>query len=230
MQLDREQFRRIHEDTEVASKKAITEFVESQQQARVRVAGRVQRTVEAPDAIGLLRQCTVAAIKNNLTPEQFARYSDEVEKRDAYQKRCAIAYLVEAIDHDLFLSDLQRVKLTESLSSHWDPSWQSSLEYLLYGNRFFPAGIDPFVTPYLDSTQAKIWSGVQRVARLGGVFGMLGPFLNDPDALGPELGEKPKTDSRPEAQNPRPGMLKMIEELQKPGSNAGVATGAKTKK
>jgi hypothetical protein len=189
--LDMEQFRRIHQDTEAAFKDAITKIVGAQQQARVRVPGKVQRA-QAPDAIGLLRGRLAAVMKNDLTPEQFARYEVEVEKRDAFQKESAVRFLVDAIDREVYLSHDQRVKLTESLLAHWDPSWNSTLEYVLYGNRFFAAGVDPYVTPYLDSTQKKIWAGVQRVGAVGGAFAMLGSFMSDPDALAPELGEDKK--------------------------------------
>ncbi len=57
-----------------------------------------------------------SVMKNDLTPEQFARYRAEVEKREAFQKQAAVRYLVDAIDRDLYLSDEQRLKLAESLS------------------------------------------------------------------------------------------------------------------
>jgi hypothetical protein len=193
--LEMEQFRRVHQDTEAAFKDAITKIVEAHQQVRVRVAGKVQRA-QVPDAIGLLRGRLAAVMKNDLTPEQFARYEAEVEKRDAFQKDSAVRFLVDAIDREVYLSDDQRLKLTESLLAHWDPSWNSTLEYVLYGNRFFAAGVDPYVTPYLDSTQKKIWAGVQRVGAVGGAFAMLGSFMNDPDALGPELGEDKKASTK----------------------------------
>jgi hypothetical protein len=196
--LDVEQFRRIHQDTEAAFKDVITKVVEAQQQARVRVPGKIQRA-QAPDAIGLLRGRLAAVMKNGLTPEQFARYEVEVEKRDAFQKESAVRFLVDAIDREVYLSDDQRPKLTESLLAHWDPSWNSSLEYVLYGNRFFPAGVEPYVTPYLDLTQKKLWAGVQRVGAVGGAFAMIGSFMNDPDALGPELGEDKKASAEKES-------------------------------
>jgi hypothetical protein len=143
-----------------------------------------------------LHEAVDSVMKKDLTPDQFARYRDEVEKRDAFQKQAAIRYLVDAIDRDVYLSDEQRLKLAESLSSHWDPGWKTSLEYLLYANRFFPAGIDPYVTPLLDPTQKRIWEGAQRVGGLGGAFGLLGSFMNDMDALAPELGEQEKADPR----------------------------------
>jgi hypothetical protein len=206
--LDMEQFRRIHQDTEAAFKDAITKIVEAQQQARVRVPGKVQRA-QAPDAIGLLRGRLAAVMKNDLTPDQFARYEVEVEKRDAFQKESAVCYLVDAVDREVYLSDDQRLKLTESLLAHWDPSWNSSVEYILYGNRFFPAGVDPYVTPYLDLTQKKIWAGAQRVGAVGGIFPMIGSFMSDPDALVPELGQDKKASTEKDSPVAAPDATKI---------------------
>lgn len=187
-ELSVEQFRRIHQDTESAFKDVITKFVEAQQQRRVRVVGQaVSPQAQALDGVTVLREGLEAVMKKDLTPEQFSRYRAEVEKRDAFQKQIGIRYLVDAIDRDLYLSDEQRAKLAESLSSHWDSSWKTSLEYLLYANRFFPAGIEPYVVPILDANQKKVWESAQRVAGLGGAFGLLGSFMNDMDALEPEL-------------------------------------------
>jgi hypothetical protein len=194
-ELDVEHFRRLYQDTETAFKGVMTKFAEAQQQPRLRVAGKVQRP-QALDGIALLHEAVESVMKNDLTPDQFARYRAEVEKRDAFEKQAAVRYLVDAIDRDLYLSDEQRLKLAESLSSHWDPSWKTALEYLLYANRFFPAGIDPYVTPFLDASQKKIWEGAQRVGGLGGAFGLLGSFMNDMDALAPELGEEEKAEPR----------------------------------
>jgi hypothetical protein len=196
-ELDVEQFRRINQDTESAFKEVITKFVEGQQQARVRVQNRVQ-SAQALDGIALLREGIASVMKKDLTPGQWMNYQAEVEKRDAYQKQAGVHYLVDSIDRDLYLSDEQRVKLAESLSTHWDPSWKTSLEYLLYANRFFPAGIDPYVTPFLDATQKKIWESAQRVGGVGGAFGLLGSFMNDVDGLEPELGEEKKANPRKE--------------------------------
>ena len=113
-------------------------------------------------------------MKKDLTSEQFAHYQAEVEKRDANRKQSAVRFLVDAIDRDLYLSGQQRLKLTESLLAHWDQSWSMSLEYLLYGNQFYPLGIDAYVTPFLDATQKKIWQGTQKVGGIGGIGGVFG--------------------------------------------------------
>lgn len=194
-----EQLRRINQDAEVALKEMATKLAESQQ-GRVRIVGDagVRGNVQAArplDALALLREGLKAVMKKDLSAEQFSHYQTEVEKRDENRKRSAVHYLVEAMDRELYLSDEQRVKLTESLSSHWDDSWSMSLEYLLYGNQFYPVGIDPHVTPYLDVMQKKIWQGVQRVGAIGGFSGVWGGFMNDSDALEVELGEVKKAEA-----------------------------------
>ncbi len=187
-ELDVEHFRRINRDVEAAFKEAAKTFVEAQQQGRVRTPAGV-RASRAVDGLALLNEGLASVMKKDLTSEQFADYQAEAEKRDANRKQSAVRFLVDAIDRDLYLSGPQRLKLTESLLSHWDHSWSMSLEYLLYGNQFYPLGIDPFVTPFLDAAQKRIWQGTQKVGGIGGIGGVFGGFTNDNDALEVELGE-----------------------------------------
>jgi hypothetical protein len=194
--LDVEHFRRINQDAETAFKDAAKTFAEAQQQGRVRVAGGV-RTSPGVDALTVLQEGLASVMKKDLTTEQFAHYQAEVEKREVNRKQSAVRFLVDAMDRDLYLSGSQRLKLTESLLSHWDHGWSMSLEYLLYGNQIFPAGIDVHVTPFLDEAQKKIWQGAQKVGGIGGIGGVFGGFVNDNDALEVELGEgkKPEPDT-----------------------------------
>jgi hypothetical protein len=192
-ELDMEQFRRINHDVEAEFQDTAKRFVEAQQQGRARAAGKVQRT-QAVDGLALLREGLASVMKKDLTDEQFVHYQVEVEKRDAHRKQSAIGFLVDAIDRDLFLSDTQRLKLTESIRSHWEESWSLSLEYVLYGNQFYPLGIDAYVTPLLDASQQKIWQGTQKFGGIGGIGGVMGGFMNDNDGLKPELGEVTKAD------------------------------------
>jgi hypothetical protein len=192
-ELDMERFRRINHDVEAEFQDLARKFVEAQQEGTERVVGKVQKG-RLVDGLALLRAGLASVMKRDLTAEQYAHYRAEVEKRDAHRKQSAICFLVDAIDRDLFLTDTQRLKLIESISSHWEESWSLSLEYVLYGNAFYPLGIDAFVTPFLDATQKKIWQGTQRIGRIGGIGGVLGGFMNDNDALKPELGEAKKAD------------------------------------
>jgi hypothetical protein len=191
--LDVEHFRQINQDAETAFKGAAKTFVEAQQQGRARVPGGV-RTSTTVDGLALLQEGLASAMKKDLTSEQFAHYQAEVEKREANRKQCAVRFLVDAIDRDLYLSGSQRLKLTESLLSHWDHGWSMCLEYLLYGNQFYPVGIDSYVTPFLDATQKKIWQGTQKIGGIGGIGGVFGGFMNDNDALEVELGEAMKAE------------------------------------
>ena len=135
--LDMEHFQRINQDVEAEFKEVVKKVVEARQQGqrRVQFAGGVEPAQQSLDALSLLREALASVMKKDLAPEQFGRYQAEVEKRDAYRKQSAVRYLVDAIDRDLFLSDQQRLQLTESLSSHWDQSWSMTLEYRLYNNQ-----------------------------------------------------------------------------------------------
>ncbi len=187
-ELDLPQFRRIHQETEVAFKDAMTKFVEAQ---RAKGVGTGQNKKFRPVPLTRWRSCVdglASVMRKDLTPEQFARYQAELEKRDAFQKQSGVRYLVEALDRDLYLSDDQRRRLIESLSSHWDQSWRAGLEFRLLGNQFYPAGIDPYVTPLLESTRKRCGKGAKSRGDRG-LFGLLGGFMNN-DALEPELKEK----------------------------------------
>jgi hypothetical protein len=192
--LNIEQLRRINQDAETALKDAATKFAEAQQQPHLRNDVRAANRAIARNSYGTnaLQQELALVMKKNLTPEQFARYEAEVEKRNANRRQSALHYLVDAMDRDMYLSDQQRDKLTESLSSHWDDSWCTSLEYMLYGNQFYPTGIDAYVIPILDDTQQRVWQGTQKVGAQGGFGGVMGNFMNDNDALEEELGEVKK--------------------------------------
>jgi hypothetical protein len=192
--LNTEQLRRINQDADKALKDAATKFAENQLQPRVRIAAKGANgvNVQSADGFKVLQDELALVMKKNLTPEQFTRYEAELEKRNANRRRSALHYLVDAMDRDLYLSDQQRVKLTESLRSHWDDSWCTSLEYVLYGNQFYPLGIDPYVIPVLDDTQKRVWQGTQKAGGMMGFGGVLGNFMNDNDALEEELAQEKK--------------------------------------
>jgi hypothetical protein len=198
--LEKEPFRLIAQDAELALKRVATTLAESQQQGRMPVQAPKGQTPRSRnlDGLAVLREELESLMKKHLTSDQFAEYQTEVEKRNASRKQAAIHYLVNAMDQDLCLSDEQRIKLTESLSSRWEESWSTVLEDQLFGNRFQPIAIDPLVIPYLNATQRKLWQGTQKVGGIRGFFGMWGGFLHDDDALEEERGEVKQ--ARPEAQ------------------------------
>jgi hypothetical protein len=191
--LEKEPFRRINQDAEAALEKEATRWAEAQMlgliPAQARKGKGAWQPLRSGDSLSSLHEALAAVMKKDLTVDQFALYETEVEKRVVNRKETAVCFLVNAIDHDLYLSDDQRIRLTESLRSHWDESWSMTLEYLLYGSQFHPQGVEPFVTPFLNATQLKVWQGTQKVGGIGGLFGVWGSLMNDNDALEEELGE-----------------------------------------
>jgi hypothetical protein len=69
-----------------------------------------------------------------------------------------------------------------------------ALEYVLYGNQFYPMGVDAWVTPLLDDSQKKVWQGAQKVGMVWGFGGVWSALMNDNDALEEELGEVKKAE------------------------------------
>src|SRR5262249_38728079 len=125
-----------------------------------------------PDARKVLQQDLATAFKRHLSPDDWARYQKEIEKRDAERKKAALAFLVDALDRDLLLSLEQRDRLSEALSSRWDDTWCMYIEYLMYGNQFYPQAIDALVTPVLNATQRKAWQTTQKVQGFWGFGGV----------------------------------------------------------
>jgi hypothetical protein len=190
-QLKTEELRKIKSDADLVLTEVVTKLVDAQLTPRARAIPRGQST-STPDANKLLEDGLATVMKKNLSPEQWSRYQSEREKRTANRKQAAIRFLLDAIDRDLYLSDQQRTRLRELLSSHWDDGWALYLDYVLYGNQFYPQTIDPFVTPILSAAQKKVWQGAQKAGNFWGFGGVWGGFVNDNDALEEELGEVPQ--------------------------------------
>jgi hypothetical protein len=186
------QLRTISHEADDALKTVVTEMAEAQQRPRRAVVnGRVQ-TPQQLDGGKLLQDALGAVMKKNLSADQWSRYQTELEKRDRSRKESGLKYMVDAVDRELYLSQHQRDKLAESLSAHWDAGWGLYLEYVLYGNQFYPMTIDQYVSPLLNEHQVKVWQSAQRVGGFWGFGAVWGGFMNDDDALEEELGEAKK--------------------------------------
>jgi hypothetical protein len=198
--LNAEALRKLKTDADAALSEVVAKLVDAQVPPRVRFVQNRQAVAGgiAPptlDAYQLLQDALRAAVKKNLAPDQWARYEAETQKRSANRKRAAIAFIINAIDRELYLSDDQRARLNESLSAHWDESWVLYVDYLMYGNQFYPQAIVPHVTPILSEAQKRVWQGVQKVGQVFGFGGIWGSFVNDNDELAEELGELTKQKS-----------------------------------
>ncbi len=210
-QLSTEEFRRINRDAQQVVDEVVSKVVDAQLQPRVIGPANAQLRNNL-DGSKLLDEALSAVMKKDLTPEQWSRYRVEHDERDAYRKQCTIRFLIDAIDRVLYFSPPQRTKLQDALSSNWESGWQLYVDYLLYGNQFFPMSIDPLLSPILTDAQKAVWQNVQKVDRFTGFGGVWGAFGNDSDELEEELGvEKPKPVI--------PGMnMRRLQMLEKPAA------------
>jgi hypothetical protein len=127
-------------------------------------------------------------------------------RRDASRKQLAVRNLVARLDRDLVLGSDQRDKVAESLSSHWDDSWCTSLEMLMQDNQYLPPIPDHYVAPFLNDAQKTIWRSIQKVHGFWGGFGMMGGIMIDDPLEDDELRtarlDAAKNDPKPEANQP----------------------------
>lgn len=134
---------------------ATREYAEAYQKMQ---QGGWNGTSTPPDPPGRIVEGIAGAVKARLTPEQAARYRVEADRRAAVLKDVTVRNLVVNLDEELLLSADQRLKLAESLSSHWDAAWSRSLMQLTYGYGYFPNVPEPLIVPHLDEAQKKIWT------------------------------------------------------------------------
>jgi hypothetical protein len=190
-QLNAEELRKIKTDADAALSDVVTKLVDAQVPPRVRVLQNRQNAMF--DANKSLQEGIRAAVKKHLTPDQWSSYDAEAQKRSANRKRAAIGFIINAIDRELYLSDDQRARLNESLSSHWDERWVLYVDYLMHGNQIYPQELVPYVMPILSDAQKRSWQGVQKGDIMFGFGGIWGGFVNDHDELEAELGAPPKS-------------------------------------
>ena len=110
------------------------------------------------------------AVERYLTPDQIARYKDEVKRRDAHWKQVGLEAILARLDSDLLLTENQRDEIMDSLSDHWDEMWAQSVTALMNLEHYFPPIPDERIVPFLDGPQKEIWNASQpnrRVVRFG---------------------------------------------------------------
>jgi hypothetical protein len=190
-QLNREELIKLNRDAQKMLSEVVEKLVDSQFQPRARVQVKGGMHVQnGVDAQNLLQDGVASVMKKNLSADQWSRYEAEMQKRNANRKITTIRYFVDAIDRELYLTPVQCDQLESTLKENWDYAWAMYLENHLFGNKYYPITIDPLVTPLLTDAQKKVWAGVQKVGVYWGFAGSLAGFVNDPDALEVELGER----------------------------------------
>jgi hypothetical protein len=209
------QLRALVKGAEAALETTSKEMAEFQQNG-AQPAGVLGQAAKNPDWTMKLQEAIAVDFKKQLSPQQFSRYQSEVDKRFADRKAAGLRYLVDAVDRELLLSPKQRDQLTEKLASKWDESWAMYLEYIMYGNQFFPQDVDRVVIPVLDETQKKVWNSTQKVSGFWG-FGALWGFQNGEDPLQQLLADDQEKKASDNAQVPAGAARKPAVYMKKAG-------------
>lgn len=100
-----------------------------------------------------IREAVAQVAECQLTPEQWSRYSSELQLRTTHQKRIAILNLVARLDHDLRLTATQREQFIKLLDKNWNESWGQSLGAFADGSNFMPPLSQEDVRPILSPVQ-----------------------------------------------------------------------------
>ena len=159
-----DQRKQVAREGERAVHDAAKKFAELQQKM---MQGGWRPGTQYPEPQQVLEDVLSKSVTGLLSPAQRARYKEEIDKRIANRKQVALDNLVAKLDSDLVLTALQREKISESLSSHWNDSWSQSMQMLMNIEHFFPNIPDNLVAPFLTENQKKSW---QRIPRNQNVF------------------------------------------------------------
>jgi hypothetical protein len=179
-------------------KTAAKSFAEMQQKMMM---GQVRTAYTPADPRRLIQDGLSKAMKDHLSPEQWARYEQEVRKQAENRKEVAVRSMVAKLDQDLMLSAHQRARMIESLTSHWQDEWSQAVDMLLQGSQYFPSIPESLILPILDQTQKSVWNGTPRMQiNFWGGFGFMGGVQQDGNAVvDEELGEM-KLQARPDVE------------------------------
>ncbi len=185
-----------------------TDIVKKYADIQKRAARGQRQAMNAyPDPRRLIRDSLKKTLKTALDADRWARFDSELEERRTDQTRAAVHNLVAKIDRDLTLSAEQREKLVEALTAGWNPAWGAQFEsFLQQGGQFAPSLPPKLVTPHLNPSQKKIWSGSQanqqnqqiilrqQAVFLGGGMGPPGGLMGIPlDELGEDEDDENAT-------------------------------------
>jgi hypothetical protein len=158
----------------IEQRKAIREAVENRVNLSVRqqVAGHLffnaielvgMSVDELPQPLTEIRDEIDSALKNVLTEEQYRNFAEATAARISQRKRVAILAIISRLDGNLLLTKEQRTALSDAFSTHWRPSWESSLLFLEgTDDNCVPELPDAIVMPCLNETQQAVWSLIQK--------------------------------------------------------------------
>jgi hypothetical protein len=127
----------------------------------VNMIGRAGPAINDPSKV--IHDAIEVASRAKLSPEQFARYQAEMERKVRDRNEVVMLNLVAKLDGLLALGVDQRARLCDSLRSHWDEWARPSLETLTLYDAYFPTIPDSLVNPFLTEEQRRIWQRAQKI-------------------------------------------------------------------
>ncbi len=152
-----EQRRRIEQEAWRSLEKTVTE---SFRKAQARENKRQGEPSKDSDAWEAFQAGLPVVLKSHLSPEQWARYQDEIRKRAAHRKQTAVRSLLAQLDQVLYLTPDQRNKIGDSLVAHWIDTW--NCQEAIDDNLAFPQIPDPVIVPFLTAVQKTVWKGLPK--------------------------------------------------------------------
>jgi hypothetical protein len=163
VELSKDQRPKIKAAGEASLVEAAKEFADFQQGRRVvqRRAGAPAAT--QPDPQSVIREGLAKSLKETLTAEQFAHFTEEINARNDHRKRAAILCVVSRLDGMLCLTAEQREAISSDLAAEWQERWEHWLSIQNYGDQYFPQVPDKQVDKHLTPDQKAVWNGLQKV-------------------------------------------------------------------
>jgi hypothetical protein len=150
-QPSREQFDKISAAGEAELKEVVQTC--SEYWRRQRQGGRVPGE-NGPEVRKLIAAGIAKSVKSILSPEQAARYQEELDGREAARRHVVLAKIVASVDRRLILTADQRAKLAAVLEKNWRPWWGHL--FLRFGD-VVPQLADEQVLPILNEAQKVVW-------------------------------------------------------------------------
>lgn len=121
--------------------------------------GRVQER----QASGSLRRELKERLRDILEKEQWERYQEEWDKREAFVTEVFIDQVMACYEERLALTAQQQKEVRESLKNGWKPGEQLSLDILRNNPQFLPQLPDNLVLPFLDENQKTIYRAAPKL-------------------------------------------------------------------
>lgn len=149
------------------------------------------RVVARVDPRKLIHDAVEVAARAKLTPEQFARYQEELDRKLRDRREAVLVNVVAKLDALLSLGEDQREKLQEALRTHWDDRNFPTVEAISMYEQYYPMIQDVLILPILSEGQKQIWGNAQKINFASIRVNMNGQAGANPNLVEAELARDP---------------------------------------